>query len=134
MASPLLSEAIIYGILIMTAASFQGFSMPTNVETVRYPPNKQGDVSRIYGSHAVGEPPAPNHRKLPLLGWSMDIGDLRIPHFIGIHSLQLFLILAVILNYLKTPASLYWMRFAALVYGGVFIYSFMRAQAGLFLI
>ena len=38
MASPLLSEAIIYGILIMTAASFQGFSMPTNVETVPYPP------------------------------------------------------------------------------------------------
>ena len=34
---------------------------------------------------------------LPLTNWSLDHGDLRIPHFIGIHALQ---ILPLLGNYL----------------------------------
>jgi len=33
-------------------------------------------------------------RMLPILGWNVDSGDLRIPHFVGIHSAQFILLVA----------------------------------------
>lgn len=75
----------------------------------------------ILGAHTVGL--ADGGPGLPLLGWSTVGGDLRIPHFVGMHALQLLPLILIVLEALSR-------RFAVLRDGGVRTRLMMLAAAG----
>ena len=63
-----------FGILYFVLFGFSGFIMGASL------------------SHTVGSPDG--GLSLPILNWFLEYGDLRIPHFLGLHALQLLPLIA----------------------------------------
>lgn len=95
---------------------------------------RAGGPMPIVGAHTVGGPDG--GPGLPLIGWSREHGDLRVPHFIGLHAMQMLPLIAVALRRWRRPeASRVRMLFAAATsYAALFVLLLLQALNGVSLI
>jgi hypothetical protein len=99
-------------------------------------PSQITDYQGIVGAHTVGVPDG--GPGLPFLGWSTVAGDLRIPHFVGLHGLQalpVFVLLLELAGRRLAPLSNPVVRarlvvVATVVYGATLLVLTLQAVAG----
>jgi hypothetical protein len=115
-ADPALAWAVRLGMIIMIVGLSVGFLMtqPTPGQQKQI---AAGIAPTIVGAHSVGVPDG--GPSMPLTGWSTTGGDLRIPHFIGLHALQLLPLLVLLLRRFPTPVQVRLVFVAAGTYAGL---------------
>lgn len=122
--------AVRAGLLIALLGMALGFLMtiPTDQQLAGF--------EGVAGAHTVGA--TDGGPGLPLVGWSTEAGDLRIPHFVGMHALQVLPLTALLLELAarrvpalrreSTRAGL--LRVGAALYLGVLALLTVQALAG----
>ncbi|XVS66299.1 hypothetical protein ACQPYE_09650 [Actinosynnema sp. CA-299493] len=106
-ADPVAGAAVRLGLLLSLVGLGLGFLMTS-------PAPGQDPRAGIVGAHSVGVPDG--GPQLALTGWSATGGDLRIPHFVGMHALQVLPLLVVLFG---RRANLGLVRGLAIGYAGL---------------
>ena len=90
-----LQWALVFGLAATMVGGFSAtfMTMPTDTQLAALEAGEQLDV---IGAHSVGV--ADGGPGLPLLGWSTEGGDIRVPHFVGLHGLQIIPLVGVLIN------------------------------------
>lgn len=74
------------GLLVSSVGMLVAFFMTGTPSPAQRAEIEAGRAPQTFGAHSVGvEDGGPG---LPFVGWSTEGGDLRIPHFVGLHGLQ----------------------------------------------
>jgi hypothetical protein len=98
-----LGSALRLGMTMTIVGAFTGGLMTTPTSQ-QLAAAKAGEAMTIAGAHTVGAPDG--GPGLPGTGWSTEHGDLRVPHFLGLHALQALPLLAVVLARRKVSGAL----------------------------
>jgi hypothetical protein len=90
-----------FGMVLAIAGAFLGGVMtrPTQEQLVDM---RAGQV-QVSGAHTVGAPDG--GPGMPVTGWSREHGDLRVPHFVGLHALQVLPLFALGLRRTRTSST-----------------------------
>jgi hypothetical protein len=109
-------------ITIVGAATGGLMTRPTDAQLVQL---RATHRAAVVGAHTVGAPDG--GPGLPATGWSREHGDLRAPHFVGLHALQALAVAGLLVgrrrgqgaqgvNLMRTAAASYAALFAILVW------------------
>jgi hypothetical protein len=91
---------------------------------------RAGNRMTTAGAHTVGA--ADGGPGVPVTGWSREHGDLRVPHFIGLHALQALALIAIGLRSWRRPeaARVRALLAAAASYASLFVLLLWEALRG----
>ncbi len=98
MSNPVFAWSLRLGILLSLVGMAVAFLM-TQPTTLQLAALKAGSHLTYIGAHSVGV--ADGGPGIPFLGWSTVGGDLRIPHFVGLHALQVIPLVGWLLSLLR---------------------------------
>ena len=87
-----LGWALRLGMTLTIAGALTGTLM-TRPTTTQLADARGGGRMTTFGAHSVGGPDG--GPGIPVTGWSREHGDLRIPHFIGLHAIQALALIAI---------------------------------------
>jgi hypothetical protein len=95
-----LGWALRLGMIITIAGALTGGLM-TSPTTQQLADARAGKRMTIAGAHSVGGPDG--GPGVPVTGWSREFGDIRVPHFIGLHAIQALALVAIALRPWRRP-------------------------------
>jgi hypothetical protein len=126
-----LGWALRFGMTITILGAFTGGLM-TQPTTEQLEAARAGKRMTIAGAHTVGAPDGGSG--LPGTGWSTTHGDIRVPHFVGLHALQALPLIALLLPRRRPigPARIRLVLVAAgsyLTLFGVLLFQALRGQS-----
>ena len=98
---PALAWALRLGMILTIVGAATGGLM-TRPTAGQLAAARAGHGLPLTGAHTVGAPDG--GVGLPGTGWSMDHGDLRIPHFVGLHAIQAFGLMTLLIGTHRTSA------------------------------
>ncbi len=95
-----LGWALRLGMTLTIAGAMTGplMTRPTDVQLADA---RAGRGIPIVGAHSVGG--ADGGPGVPVTGWSREHGDVRVPHFVGLHAIQVLALIAVGLRRWRRP-------------------------------
>ncbi len=96
MDDPVMAHALRLGLVLAVLGSGIGalMTMPTSEQAAEMAAT--GQALPQIGAHSVGV--ADGGEGLPIVGWSTEGGDLRVPHFIGLHAMQIVPLVGIFLT------------------------------------
>lgn len=124
-----LGWALRFGLVITIIGASTGGLM-TRPTTAQLEEARATGRLAIAGAHTVGAPDG--GPGLPGTGWSIEYGDLRIPHFVGLHAMQMLPLFAVALRRRRSSeiARVRLMLVAAASYAALFAVLLWQALRG----
>ena len=122
-----MGTALRAGMLItVLGAASAGFMTPPTAAQLR--DSKASGTLTVAGAHTVGG--ADGGPGLPGTGWSTAHGDLRVPHFVGLHALQALPLVALMMRGRRRDAAASTVGRAAVSYGALFALLLTQALLG----
>jgi hypothetical protein len=125
--------ALRFGMIITIVGALTGGVM-TRPTAAQLEAARAGERMTIAGAHTVGAPDG--GPGLTGTGWSTEHGDLRVPHFVGLHALQVLPLVALWLGRLRVRGRLRerLVLMAAAGYAGLYVMLLTQALRGVPLI
>ena len=124
-----LGWALRFGMVLTIVGAMTGPLM-TRPTAAQLAAARAGEQMTVAGAHSVGG--VDGGPGLPITGWSREHGDVRVPHFIGLHAIQALAIIAMGLRRWRLPDAIRIRAIMAIAasYAALFVLLLTQALRG----